>query len=267
MNAPDRIRRNDAADARSSGKGATQPRGGRVSDRTSGRGGSSRTPPSRRRARSTVPGKSRSASAPRGSPRRRGRSVPRRTRCSTSPPVMAGGLLAAAELAEQRRRDGPRGALGEHPGLRRARGGDVADGVDAREAGRQGPRGRPVCSRPRSCRSRGPRRGPGAWGRRGRGRREARCRPRAAPPAAGIEQRDASHRDEPDVRSAKASSSASDVSGDGGTGRRSGSKRVISQALRTPRADEGRAASARHSLGAGGHLKGAPQTPTTARPG
>ena len=68
------------------------------------------------------------------------------------------------------------------------------------------------------------------------------------------------------LRSAKASSSASDVCGDGGTGLGSGIKKVILQAFRTPRTERWSWRSRAASLGAGGHLKGAPQTPTTARP-
>ena len=67
-------------------------------------------------------------------------------------------------------------------------------------------------------------------------------------------------------RSAKAASSASEVSGEGGTGLGSGITKVISQLSRTPRSVRWSCSSSAASLGAGGHLKGAPQTPTIARP-
>ena len=67
-------------------------------------------------------------------------------------------------------------------------------------------------------------------------------------------------------RSAKAASSARDVSGDGGTGIENGITREISHASRTPRATRSSCSSNAASLGAGGHLNGAPQTPTIARP-
>ena len=65
-------------------------------------------------------------------------------------------------------------------------------------------------------------------------------------------------------RSAKAASSASEVSGEGGTGLGSGITKVISQLLAdAPSRSGGRGAAAPPRSGAGGHLKGAPQTPTT----
>ena len=67
-------------------------------------------------------------------------------------------------------------------------------------------------------------------------------------------------------RSAKAPSSASEVSGEGGTGLPSGSTKVISQRSRTPRSVRWSWRRRAASLGAGGHLNGAPQTPTIARP-
>ena len=57
---------------------------------------------------------------------------------------------------------------------------------------------------------------------------------------------------------------ASEVSGEGGTGEGSGTTKEIWQASRTPRAVSSSARSRAHSLGAGGHLKGAPQTPIRA---
>ena len=56
------------------------------------------------------------------------------------------------------------------------------------------------------------------------------------------------------------------MSGDGGTGVPNGIASVISQSSRTPRSDRQSCSSSAASLGAGGHLNGAPQTPTTARP-
>ncbi len=67
-------------------------------------------------------------------------------------------------------------------------------------------------------------------------------------------------------RSANASSSAAEVSGDGGTGEPSAITNVISQASRTPRRTSSSCSSSAHSLGAGGHSNGAPQTPITIRP-
>ena len=67
-------------------------------------------------------------------------------------------------------------------------------------------------------------------------------------------------------RSANAVSSAAEVSGDGGTGRGSGMTSVISQSFRTPRAVSESCSISAHSLGAGGHLNGAPHTPITTRP-
>ena len=67
-------------------------------------------------------------------------------------------------------------------------------------------------------------------------------------------------------RWANSVSSAAEVSGDGGTGRGSGMTNEISQLSRTPRAVSASSSSSAHSLGAGGHLNGAPHTPTTTRP-
>ena len=67
-------------------------------------------------------------------------------------------------------------------------------------------------------------------------------------------------------RSSNAARSASEVSGDGGIGLENGMTTSISQRSRTPRSVRWSWRSNAHSLGAGGHLKGAPQTPTTARP-
>ena len=65
-------------------------------------------------------------------------------------------------------------------------------------------------------------------------------------------------------RSANAASSASDVPGDGGTGL---AERHDERDLALGRGRRARqvvvAAAEPHSLGAGGHLNGAPQTPTT----
>ena len=57
-----------------------------------------------------------------------------------------------------------------------------------------------------------------------------------------------------------------DVSGDGGTGVAIGNAIVISQAPRTPFFVRKSCSRSAHSLGAGGHLYGAPHTPTTACP-
>ena len=67
-------------------------------------------------------------------------------------------------------------------------------------------------------------------------------------------------------RAANSSSSAADVSGDGGTGDGSGITNVIRHCSRTPRATSSSCSSSAHSLGAGGHLNGAPHTPMTAWP-
>ena len=67
-------------------------------------------------------------------------------------------------------------------------------------------------------------------------------------------------------RSAKAVVSAADVSGEGGTGVPNGITNEIWQASRTPRATSASCSSSAHSLGAGGHLNGAPHTPITAWP-
>ncbi len=67
-------------------------------------------------------------------------------------------------------------------------------------------------------------------------------------------------------RSAKAPTSAAEVSGDGGTGVMNGSTRVIVHWSRTPRRTRLSCSISAHSLGAGGHLNGAPQTPITALP-
>jgi hypothetical protein len=70
----------------------------------------------------------------------------------------------------------------------------------------------------------------------------------------------------PMARSANAATKAADVSGDGGTGVLKGIMKVISQSSRTPRSTRKSCSRSAHSLGAGGHLNGAPHTPTTARP-
>ncbi len=67
-------------------------------------------------------------------------------------------------------------------------------------------------------------------------------------------------------RSSNAATSAAEVSGDGGTGRPKGRTSVISQSSRTPRLTRSSCSMSAHSLGAGGHLNGAPQTPITTRP-
>ena len=56
------------------------------------------------------------------------------------------------------------------------------------------------------------------------------------------------------------------MSGDGGTGVPNGITSVISQSSRKPRVERWSCRSRAASLGAGGHLNGAPQTPTTAWP-
>ena len=67
-------------------------------------------------------------------------------------------------------------------------------------------------------------------------------------------------------RRSNSASSAAEASGEGGTGRPNGITKEIWQASRTPRAVSASSSSSAHSLGAGGHLKGAPQTPISARP-
>ncbi len=67
-------------------------------------------------------------------------------------------------------------------------------------------------------------------------------------------------------RCSNSASSAAEVSGEGGTGAPNGITKEISQASRTPRARSSSSSSSAHSLGAGGHLNGAPQTPITAWP-
>ena len=67
-------------------------------------------------------------------------------------------------------------------------------------------------------------------------------------------------------RSANAAMSAFEVSGEGGTGLGSGSTIVMSHCPRTPRLVRKSCSRRAHSLGAGGHLYGAPQTPTIAWP-
>ena len=67
-------------------------------------------------------------------------------------------------------------------------------------------------------------------------------------------------------RSANSAASAADVSGDGGTGVGSGRTNEIRQSSRTPRAVSSSCSSSAHSLGAGGHLNGAPHTPMIAWP-
>ena len=67
-------------------------------------------------------------------------------------------------------------------------------------------------------------------------------------------------------RSSNSAISAADASGAGGIGAGSGIVNVIWQASRTPRSVSASCSSSAHSLGAGGHLNGAPQTPMTAWP-
>ena len=67
-------------------------------------------------------------------------------------------------------------------------------------------------------------------------------------------------------RSANAVVRASEVSGEGGTGLPNGRTRVILQSSRTPRATRWSCSIRAHSLGAGGHLNGAPHTAMTALP-
>ena len=56
------------------------------------------------------------------------------------------------------------------------------------------------------------------------------------------------------------------MSGEGGTGVPNGMTNEIWHASRTPRAASSSSSSSAHSLGAGGHLNGAPHTPTIAWP-
>jgi hypothetical protein len=67
-------------------------------------------------------------------------------------------------------------------------------------------------------------------------------------------------------RFANSSISAAEVSGEGGTGVPSGITNEIWHCSRTPRAVSSSCNSSAHSLGAGGHLNGAPHTPMTACP-
>jgi hypothetical protein len=67
-------------------------------------------------------------------------------------------------------------------------------------------------------------------------------------------------------RSANSASSAAEASGEGGTGVGNGITKEIRQASRTPRERSSSSSSRAHSLGAGGHLNGAPETPITACP-
>ena len=67
-------------------------------------------------------------------------------------------------------------------------------------------------------------------------------------------------------RSAKAAIKAFDVSGEGGTGLGNGSTSVIAHWPRTPLLVRRSCSRSAHSLGAGGHLYGAPHTPTRAWP-
>jgi len=67
-------------------------------------------------------------------------------------------------------------------------------------------------------------------------------------------------------RAANSVVSARDMSAEAGIGLDSGSTRLISHAPRTPRAARYSSSSSAHSLGAGGHLKGAADTPTMAWP-
>ena len=60
---------------------------------------------------------------------------------------------------------------------------------------------------------------------------------------------------------------ASEISGDGGTGRPNGMTTWIVTASRRPRARRYSSRRSAASLGAGGHLNGVPQMPITARPG
>jgi hypothetical protein len=67
-------------------------------------------------------------------------------------------------------------------------------------------------------------------------------------------------------RSANASSSAADASGDGGIGAGNGIARSISELSRSPRSVRKSCTSSAVSLGAGGHLNGVEVTPTITRP-
>ena len=67
-------------------------------------------------------------------------------------------------------------------------------------------------------------------------------------------------------RSAKRARIAAEVSGDGGTGAPKGITTWMWTSSRTPRARRNSSSRMAASLGAGGHLNGAPQTPTIAVP-
>ena len=127
-------------------------------------------------------------------------------------------LLAAARPRDERRGDDAGRALGEDAGLGDADRRDVADRVDAGEARRERRASRPGRSRPRSSRSRGRPRERGAWGRRGRGRTGAPAVVEDGDSAGRVDARSARPATNSMSRSAKASSSAAEVSGEGGTG-------------------------------------------------
>ena len=67
-------------------------------------------------------------------------------------------------------------------------------------------------------------------------------------------------------RSANPARIASDVSGDGGIGEPNGITTWIVTSSRTPRSRRNSSSRNAASLGAGGHLNGAPHTPTIAFP-
>ena len=176
--------------------------------------------------------------------------------------------LAAVELGDQLWRHDARGALGEHARLRHAGGRDVADRVDAGVARLQRGRVDGHVAVLGHAAGDAPRRGRGASARRGRGRTAARLpsSSTATPRAAST---DAMRR--PAMNAMPRSANSVDQRG-GGLGRRRHrrAERDDERDLAARRARRARSAaswsSSAHSLGAGGHLNGAPHTPITAWP-
>ena len=149
-------------------------------------------------------------------------------------PVVGRGV-AAAVAGDDRVGDDHRLALGEHARLRRADAGDVADRVHVGERRLERVR---VDRDPAVDAEPGRRRRPSgarAWGRRGTGRRAARCRRRAWRPCARGRARARHVRGPTSMpRSANAASSASDAAGDGGIGTGNGITSDTSDCSRTP---------------------------------
>ena len=218
--------------------------------RTSGRGGSSRSAPSRRA--SSADG---SWKVPVGfGPERKSTSTrPTRPRaeldvagaaCRRS----AAGAPSPRSCGDQRRRDDAR----RRP--RRTRRPSACPASRRRRPRRRpgtasrASRSRPGCSRRRSCRSRCTTSGARCFGTpRKRSNGSSPPSSSTATPRAAVERARPGGRGRSAMpRSANAASSAADVSGDGGTGVANGITSVISQPSRTPRCDErSRAAAAR----------------------